>query len=356
MASSTSALLGMELMATGENDSTWGPKTNNNLITMEYAVNGYLSKAVTGNTTLSDTQYVPGSQATAEAKNMLIRFTGAITSSATITMPALSALHYVINGTTGGQSLSFIAAASTGTTMTLGATASSFVYCDGTNHLAASPTSSSSAPLAVRVITGNTTYTPTGGMSAILAYVVGAGGGGGGCNAPGRAGAGSGGGGGCGFKRISAASVGPTQSVTIGAGGAAGTNVGGDGGTGATSSLGALLTATGGTGGKGNTASDSAVSGGTGGVGSSGDVNITGQAGGPGIGTSGVLQLSGPGGAAPWPGCGGAVGQVGSGSTAAGNNAAANSGGGGSGAVSTGSSGALGGVGGSGIVVIMEFS
>lgn len=199
------------------------------------------------------------------------------------------------------------------------------------------------------------TWTKPAWLKFAVICPLGAGGGGGGCNSPGRTGSGSGGGGGASHKKVAAASLGATETVTIGAAGAAGANTGGDGGTGGTTSFGAHCSATGGVGGKGATATDQAVEGGDGGAGSGGDINLNGQAGGPGISASGTIQVSGPGGSAPWPGGGGARPKAGAGATAAGIDAAANSGGGGSGAVSTGSSGAVGGLGGSGKVVVFEY-
>ena len=45
--------LGIELMVTGENDGTWGTKTNTNLDIIQKAISGYLSQAVTSGGTLA---------------------------------------------------------------------------------------------------------------------------------------------------------------------------------------------------------------------------------------------------------------------------------------------------------------
>jgi len=89
------------------------------------------------------------------------------------------------------------------------------------------------------------TYTPSAGMAYCWVRLIGGGGGGGGV-AGGTATAGAGGGGSGGYTEgvYSAATVGASQTVTIGAGGTA--TAGGAGGNGGTTSFGALLTGSGG--------------------------------------------------------------------------------------------------------------
>lgn len=190
---------------------------------------------------------------------------------------------------------------------------------------------------------GSHTWTKPAGLKRVRVYVTG-GGGGGGNPAANTNNGGGGAGGGTAIKVIDAASLGSTESITVGAGGAAGN----PGGTGGTSSFGSHCSATGGVGG----ASDS--QGGYGyivpGVGSGGDLNIQGcgpDAGRPG-GDNGV---GGSGGGSFWGG-GGRGGfnynypHAGAGSH----------GGGGGGAYRTGAGGAGGGAaGGAGIVVVEEY-
>src|ERR1043165_4788986 len=98
-----------------------------------------------------------------------------------------------------------------------------------------------------QVFTGSGTYTPSTGMLYCLIEAVGGGGGGGGSNGGSQA---AGGGGGGQYSRIlaTAATIGTSKSVTIGAAGTAGTTStnGGDGGT---TSVGTVCTAGGGKGG-----------------------------------------------------------------------------------------------------------
>ena len=139
----------------------------------------------------------------------------------------------------------------------------------------------------IQTFTSNGTYTPTLNMKYCVVEIVGGGGGSGGaqyqriggnnCWAPG-------GGGGGGYARgaFSAATIGASQAVTIGTGGAGGNgfNAGAAGGT---SSLGALISASGGGGGAVNdgTGVTSYNSGGAGGTaGGTFSVSITGSTGG----------------------------------------------------------------------------
>lgn len=123
------------------------------------------------------------------------------------------------------------------------------------------------------------TWTKPAGLKYVIVEVQAGGGGSGGVSIPnsGNEGAGgSGGGGGYSKKLIATATLGATETVTIGAGGtAAGTS--GTAGTGGTSSFGSHLSANGGTGGasSGNNGSGSGVSG-TGGTATGGDINISG--------------------------------------------------------------------------------
>ena len=178
--------------------------------------------------------------------------------------------------------------------------------------------------LNIQTFTSNGTYTATSGTNFVVVEVIGGGGGGGQQGNP--QGGGGGGAGGYARKKITSSFSG--QTVTIGSGGAVTA-------TGGTSSFGSLVTATGGSGG--------GLTGGEGGVGSSGDLNLKGS-GGSGGSTSYVACGSGGSG---FMGYGGGAG---GGSTL--NNAGANTGGGGGGNYPA----QTGGTGGSGLVVVYEFS
>ena len=126
----------------------------------------------------------------------------------------------------------------------------------------------------VQVFAGSGTYVPTPGMTKCEVYLVGGGGGGGGgaLQAASNAASGGGGGGGAGanFGVFTAAQVGSSRIVTIGAAGTAGAaattsgTAGGNGGQGGATQFGSLLKASGGGGGSGGQLAGASAGGGGG--------------------------------------------------------------------------------------------
>jgi hypothetical protein len=226
---------------------------------------------------------------------------------------------------------------------------------------------------------GANTYTPTSGMKSCIVISTGAGGGGGGADVTGAADAGAGAGGGAGgtaIEAFTAATIGASQTVTIGTGGTAGNNTGGNGGTGGDTTFGALHTGVGGAGGTGSGAASAVntrtVAGGAGGIPTGGLANITGGDGDNGwaMQTTDVtdtnetsIAMGGHGGASFW-GDGGRGGQnaqdaAAADSTAgseAGVNGAAKGSGGGGGAVQNTATGVAGGTGANGFCLVIEFT
>jgi hypothetical protein len=193
---------------------------------------------------------------------------------------------------------------------------------------------------AIRSYTSNATWTKPAGLKYVIVEVQ-AGGGGGGAAWDSETASG-GGGGGYSKKIIGASSLGATETVTVGAGGAGGVDSG-HGSAGGTSSFGVHCSATGGGGGNGG----GNFGGADGGVGSNGDLNIKGGGGGGGMGTSGISGIGG----SSFLGGGGKVvhtnnnGQIGGAY-----------GGGGSGAADvSGGSRYDGGAGAAGIVIVTEY-
>jgi hypothetical protein len=223
------------------------------------------------------------------------------------------------------------------------------------------------------VTPGAATYTPTAGMKYCIAIATGGGGGGGGSDTAAASGdVGVGGGGGAGGTAIgffTAAQVGASKALSIGAVGSAGANTGGNGGAGGNTTWDTTtLVATGGAAGTGSTTSAvdvSATAGGLGGVPTGGTINITGGSGNPGVAGSAdgtidlIFGISGAGGASFWGGGGRAVSTASNTLTNAVDSAGGNGlayGSGGAGAVSTASAtGAVGGTGMSGIVMVIEY-
>lgn len=226
----------------------------------------------------------------------------------------------------------------------------------------------------IQVFAATGTYTPTSGMDYCIIEVQAPGGGGGGADGTGgtvdsvSVGHAGGGGGGGEYARgvFSAATVGGSQAVTIGAVGTAGANTGGNGGTGGTTSVGALITAIGGSGGVGSGSDDTSqgvYAGGAGGTGGSGgSFRVPGGAGfagfvanrNPSAGSTQFVRVPGAGGSAVL-GKGGQTTPNHSGAVDVAGSAGGNYGGGGSGAIDDENTGSAGGAGGAGFVIVTEF-
>jgi hypothetical protein len=208
-----------------------------------------------------------------------------------------------------------------------------------------------------QVFTASGTYTPSPGMLFCIIEAVGGGGGGG--SAAGTAGQiYNGGGGGAGsYARLLAtsATIGASQTVTIGSGGNGGASGSNNGSNGGDTSVGTLCVGKGGSGGKYGSSGQVPL-GGAGGVVGTGDITPTGAPGLPGWYGNGGTQNASPsgnGGSSFFGG--GALGVSGASAAVAGNNGA-NYGGGGSGAAAGNiAANAAGGNGSAGVVHITEY-
>lgn len=132
--------------------------------------------------------------------------------------------------------------------------------------------------IVIQTFTGNGTYTPTSGMKCCIVEAIGGGGGGGGAantSASTVNGGGGGGGGSYSMSSLTAAQIGVSQTVTIGAAGTAGSAGNNNGGNGGNTSLGILVVANGGSLG-GGAASNNTGLGGAGGTGGTGTLKIDG--------------------------------------------------------------------------------
>lgn len=224
---------------------------------------------------------------------------------------------------------------------------------------AASSGGSGFTSIVTQVFTATGTYTPTAGMKYCIVEVIGGGGGGGGAvsGSTGTVGvAGGGAAGGYARKTISAATVGASKAVTIGAGGAGGGA--GAGVAGGTSSFGAIISVPGGSPGDFATAGTvSAAPSNIGTIPTGGDINCIGGASTAGsgfiIGTD-ALVVSCGGGSSIY-GCGGPAG-AGTGSLVyLGNNGTNYGAGGGGSAILDAINVASGGNGADGVVIVTEY-
>lgn len=241
---------------------------------------------------------------------------------------------------------------------TTAGTSGNIITSNGTNFVSSAPATFSQ--IVTQVFTSSGTYTPTTGMKYCIVEIVGGGGGGGGASATTAIQAAAGGGGAGGLyarKSFSAATVGASQTVTIGAGGTAGSNAPGNGAQGGFSLFGVIFGPNGGNGGLlcNATGTCTTVRGGLASAASSGgDITAGGSPGGSSLAlfTTTGLAKSGVGGSSCLGAGGSGIATVG---TASAGNAGLAYGGGGSGGASTNGIAVGGGAGAAGVVIVTEY-
>jgi hypothetical protein len=164
MASSASTILRLELMTQGENDSTWGTKTNTNLGMLESGLAGTTSISTTGgDTTLTNVDYTND-----QAKKRILDVSGTLVSNATIIIPNASKKFQVFNRTTGSFTLTV--KTSSGSGIEVPQSTVTDIYCNGSNVVRyASPITSydTGAPAtASGAAASSVSVTPTGNLAA----------------------------------------------------------------------------------------------------------------------------------------------------------------------------------------------
>jgi hypothetical protein len=130
MASSYSTDLKLELMVTGENAGTWGDNTNNNLNLIQQAIAGYEAIALTdgGTVTLAMTD-----KTISNARNMILKFTGTLTTASTVTIPDSIEKFYIIDCSAVVAPTNLTIKTASGTGFTVDAAKIYAAYSDGTN-------------------------------------------------------------------------------------------------------------------------------------------------------------------------------------------------------------------------------
>jgi len=132
---STYTVLGVELMATGENAGTWGTKTNTNLNIIEQISGGFTQQAVSdsGDTDLSVSDGSTG----ATLAHRMIEFTGSLSAGRNVTIPIdVQTFYFLKNSTSGSQIVTFKYVSGSGSSVAVANGATVIVFAsanDGTN-------------------------------------------------------------------------------------------------------------------------------------------------------------------------------------------------------------------------------
>lgn len=129
MPSTYSSSLRLELIATGEQDGTWGATTNTNLGTLlEEAIAGVVS--VTHDDSANYT-LTASNGSSDEARNMVLEVGGTLTAARNVVCPTQDKLYIVFNETSGGYAFTIKTSGGSGVSIPNGE--GRIVYCDGTN-------------------------------------------------------------------------------------------------------------------------------------------------------------------------------------------------------------------------------
>jgi hypothetical protein len=174
MASTYTTSLALQLMATGENAGTWGQITNTNLTLVQQAIAGYQDVSIAGGA--QTTALVMTQNALANARNIVIKLSGAITGNQIVTIPNnITKTWIVSNGTTGAFTVNF-KYASTGTGITWSTTDKSIkiLYADGTDIRTVDLSTLSGQVVAAQITTSTITTTQLA-ANAVVANNIGPG-------------------------------------------------------------------------------------------------------------------------------------------------------------------------------------
>ncbi|MGE3336049.1 MAG: hypothetical protein AB7I36_20625 [Rhodospirillaceae bacterium] len=132
MADSPSAILLQRLQSVGSNVNLWGNYINTDLQMLEQASKGYQSLAVTGDATISWTNYATGNTGAAAR----LKLTGSPAAACALTFPAFHNFLSVENATPVAVTIK----CSGGTGVIIAAGAKALIYCDSVDYHNAGPT------------------------------------------------------------------------------------------------------------------------------------------------------------------------------------------------------------------------
>jgi hypothetical protein len=113
-------------MYTGEQVNTWGARLDNVLSRIDDSVAGYVAIALTGDYSLQSSN---DNTSADEARRAFLKFTGALSANATVTLPSVSKHYWIWNATNKVLTISLGA----GNTVTIDAGDKAGVWSDGTN-------------------------------------------------------------------------------------------------------------------------------------------------------------------------------------------------------------------------------
>lgn len=140
MPSTASDLLKFEKQADGENDSTWGAKTNTALSRLEEAIADITNIAVTtGDYTLDDTQYNEHDNGanSSESHVAAIKISGTLTGNRSVVVPSRNKIYWVWNINSGAYTTTVKTSGGSGVVVPQNTLMA--VICDGTNVEALTP-------------------------------------------------------------------------------------------------------------------------------------------------------------------------------------------------------------------------
>jgi hypothetical protein len=124
----------LRLMATGENDNTWGSQTNDNLQRLDDMVNAYIGVTLSGTTKTLDFTNDPTAYAQEDGRCKILNFTGSPGGACTVTFPNKLMWYYILNNT--GDSNNIICTAGTGAVKyTVQAGRDAIIYVDGSDEI-----------------------------------------------------------------------------------------------------------------------------------------------------------------------------------------------------------------------------
>lgn len=127
MASTYTSRLRLEKQGDGDNNTTWGSKTNVVFDLIDSALAGMATIATTGGTTI----LTANNSAADEARAAVLKVTGVLVSNAILQIPAQTKIYSVWNATTGAFTVSVKTSGGVAVAVTQGKKA--IVMCDGTD-------------------------------------------------------------------------------------------------------------------------------------------------------------------------------------------------------------------------------